>query len=364
MAYPAPMSTRGLAPGLLLLLLTACSSADELGDGGTTAPDAGAPADAAAPPDAGEVADGGAGADAGSPTDAGPAAGQDLDGLVAAVAAETCDLLLRCCDAQAQADYFAPIVAGPRIMDEGFAARVPPMAALDAQSCPTVLGELFAVQPFGPWVTAAQAGLADYDATAAGACLETMRNAACGEEARAALFDGTCLAFSPPAGGDVQRTMFDRTTGVDGACQTLTDGVGGAFFGTCDPTVAFCCVPDPQDPSSCRITEGAGTCRRASQVGEPCSIVPELRVCATGLFCGDMTCEAPVEVDLALGDPCFDGDTFATLGTCIDSWCDSLGTNRCEARLPLDAACTSAAACDSGACIDGRCQEPTLCERP
>jgi hypothetical protein len=365
--------SRALRLAPVLLALAACTSdptppgaapgastdAGRPADAGTPL-DAGAPTDAGPPTDASAPTDAGATTDAGPPTDAGSAGAPSLDRLTAEVGAAICGALSRCCDAASHAGYFAAWANNTRLMDT-YARRLPPMAPLDAASCPGLVAEMLDVVPLGAWVTAAQDGEVEYDAAAAGACLDTLRVAACGAPLAAALFDGTCFSFGPPGGGTEQRSMFRRRRGLGETCRPLTDGVGASFFGTCDPTLGFCCRPDPMNPGECRLGEGAGTCRRASQATESCSVFPQLQVCATGLDCVSDACEAPASTPLAIGDRCYDDRSFALLGSCTDAWCDLFGSGRCEAPKADGQACQGAGECASGACEASVCGPSSFC---
>lgn len=324
-----------------------------------TGEDAGAP-----PPMTGD--------DAGPPpmteTDAGPEVpmtSERLDGLVAEVAAATCDALFRCCDGGDLEDYFARHRDSPNL--EAIAPRLPPNMPLDAEGCPAIMEEIFEIVPFGSWVDAAQAGRVDFDEAAYDVCLDAMNTASCGDEVRAGLFDGTCLAFNPPLGGAEQRRMFSRTAGDGEPCGPLRDGVGAGFYGTCDATTSFCCFTDPANPDlGCTFAydgDGvprAGVCRPASGAGATCNGLPPLTLCQTGLDCDDGTCIAPSMDTLAVGDLCV-GDGFVLLGECDGGYCDLFGSSVCEALKADGVACTAPYECQSGACEEGVCAEQTFC---
>lgn len=275
--------------------------------------------------------------------------------LISAASSEICSALFRCCSAGDIEAYFAPLLAHNRLA--AFAGRLPPAATLSATACPSLLGEMFEITPFGPWVEAAELGTVGFDAAAAAACLDELSSASCGAEASAALFDSTCFGFAAPPGGSIQRRIFVRTRTAGESCVPLNDGFGGAIFGTCDPEAAFCCVPSAQDPSRCVIGTAAGTCRAASQVGEVCAFAP-LQVCATGLECNADVCETPNLTPLATGDLCYDTASFTLLGECTDGYCDLFGTSRCESPRALGVACSQGYECLSGFCSASSCAEP------
>jgi hypothetical protein len=171
-------------------------------------------------------------------TDAPPAPPVELDGFTATAADAVCAALFRCCDDDLVA-YFAPFRTDERLA--AFADRLPPTAALDEAGCRAVLREIYDVAPFGDWVAAAQRGEVAYLPAAAGACVAELGAAACGAPARAALYDSTCFAYAAPSGGAEQRRMFARSRTTGAACAPIRDGLGGVFYGSCDPTQAFCC---------------------------------------------------------------------------------------------------------------------------
>ncbi len=282
--------------------------------------------------------------------------GEMLPDLIATVAQTTCDALFRCCDEQSRLDFWAVIRFSERAAE--FRPRLPPDAEVDEDSCPEVLGAVYDVVPLGPWVAAALRGDVRFDEQAAGECLDTLDEAACGDEVAAALGDGTCFGFSPPYGAGQRRSMFARDNDVGTACVALTDGVGGAFYGTCDPERAFCC---DNSQGGCRIVgDGPGVCAQAAQEGEGCGLFPEVTVCATGLDCGlDDRCVVPGDERFAAGEVCAEG--FSLLGRCEESWCDIGGSNVCEPLHPLGGDCVLPYECQTGVCADGACAEPTFC---
>jgi hypothetical protein len=164
----------------------------------------------------------------------GPGVGQ----LTTRAADAVCAALFRCCDDDL-VTYFAPFAADERLA--AFAPRLPPRASLDEAGCRAVVREMFDVAPFADWVREAQAGRVDYLPSQTDACVAELSAAACGAPARAALYDSTCFAYAAPAGGDEQRRMFARTATAGAACGPIRDGIGATFYGTCDPTAAFCC---------------------------------------------------------------------------------------------------------------------------
>ncbi|MBM4381672.1 MAG: hypothetical protein FJ086_20585 [Deltaproteobacteria bacterium] len=315
---------------------------------------AGAPA-AALPADAGP----GDGADAGEAVDAGPPV-VAAAGLVQQVARSSCGALFRCCDAASRQRYFANYQSNVRLA--ALATRFPPA---DEAACGPLLEEALAIIPLGLWLQAVDAGAVTFDGAAAAACLATLDRAACGAPVRDALFDGRCFGFNSPAGGQEQRAMFLRTA-VDGTpCRSLNDGIGGSFYGTCDPREAFCCYERP-GVQGCALASstGEGTCRAVSAEGEACGVSP-LQLCATGVDCDTAsgTCRTPAGAALALGQPCADA-SFNLLGDCVEGWCDLLGARTCQQKKAEGTACFGPDECAGGDCVLARCAVNSLCEAP
>ena len=177
-----------------------------------------------------------------------------------------------------------------------------------------------------------------------------------------ALFDGTCTGFLPPSGGNSQRRMFRRTQGVGATCTALTDGVGSALYGTCNPDVAFCCARRDGGTDCAFPSEDAqGECTAVSGPGEACTAFP-LQLCATGATCDSATDTCVVESTsrLELGQTCVTPN-FTPLGECEVGWCDVLGSRACEPARPDGQACQGASECASGACESGTCRSSTFC---
>lgn len=379
---------------ILALCCGACGSDD--GGNGTTVPDAtpgggsgsggsgnGGTAGGSV---GGEPSGGGVNAngDAGPETDAGPGPGPGEDGgpapvldasgpvadlgpvgpdprldtLIADAAAAVCGALFRCCDDGSVTTYFEPYLLNEALED--FHPRLPPGAPLTAEACPTLVAEMLTVVPLGRWVAAAEAGYVQLVPAAVDACLDALGTAACGDDVTSALLDSSCFWLNPPVGGSEQRTIFARTA-TEGACRSLNDGFGGVFFGTCDPELAFCCLPGPE---GCGFPDGSGSegvCQPAAAEGQACSQIP-VQLCRTGLECGDDgICRQPVTTALAVGEPCVD-DRFNLLGECIDSFCDLFGTSVCVARRAVGERCMGADECLSLACLDGICGDLRFCE--
>lgn len=308
----------------LLVAVTACSSARSPATSGV---DAAPHADAASAPP-----------------------GDLLDRAATAI----CGALFRCCDDDLEA-YFAPYAANELLAD--FRPRLPPMATFDEAGCRDVLEPMLDIVPLGDWVRAAAAGTVSYDPAAAARCLAALDAAECGTQARAALWDSTCFGFAAPVGGSEQRSFVRRTAGSGQACGPLRDGVGAAFYGTCDPAAAFCCFEEAgrtgcQYPFDANGNRRAGHCQAVAPTGGACSAAIPVQLCATGSDCDSdtETCVAPTTTMLDVGARCVDA-SFHSLGQCRSSFCDLLGTGTCQ---PLRA---DGQTCGGGdECVSGRCQ--------
>ncbi|MFO0559448.1 MAG: hypothetical protein U0269_15635 [Polyangiales bacterium] len=285
-----------------------------------------------------------------------------VDSLSSEIANSVCAALFRCCPSATDLEtYFAPYVASSRL--DAVRMRLPPnvsAASFTEAACRAALVDAFAITPWGDWISAARAGRVQYDGAQAAACRDAMASASCGRPVWNALTDPRCFGFAPGT-GDVTRSFFRRTATAGAACSFVRDGVGGLFFGTCDPTQAFCCY---DNGGRCTVAPSAmlpgamGTCRAASAVGEQCTIAPSLRVCRTGLECNvSGRCEAPRTAALTTGASCWNASD-GLLGTCpATDFCDLFGSNRCTTLRADGASCAGGDGCRSGfcSCPMGRC---------
>jgi len=275
-----------------------------------------------------------------------------------------CGALYRCCD-DGLVEYFAPY-RDHELLD-AYRNRLPPAAVLDEPGCRAVVEEMLDIVPLGDWVRAADAGTVTLDLPAFDACAATLASSTCGAQVRTALWDSTCLAFAAPAGGDEQRSFVRRTRTSGDPCSPVRDGLGGVFYGTCDPDQAFCCYaeagqPGCQFPFDSDGTPRPGTCAAAAAVGAACSIALPLTLCATGNECSSetATCIAPSTAALSLGAACVDG-SWHLLGECEDTWCDVLGSKLCEPLRDDAESCDAPEQCRSGRC-ESVCKPLELCD--
>ena len=285
--------------------------------------------------------------------------GLPLDSVIPETATAMCQGLLGCCDMSDHEMFFLPIINSPRY--EEVLDQLPPAVEFNEGSCQSIIETLLTAAPFGRWVEQVNAGRVSYDGEAAQTCLDTLSNAQCGDEFLLAATDSTCFSPSAPVGGDRQRKMFTRDAAPGAECVALTDGQGGVVYGTCDPSVAFCCVR--REDGTCKVADQdeVGECVAVSARGEACGIIPNAQFCATGDECAETgLCEAPTEfVDVQVGEMCAEG--FNYFGNCIDSYCDLTGTGTCLALKADGESCVFSDECVNGACIDQVCGVDSYC---
>jgi hypothetical protein len=270
-----------------------------------------------------------------------------------------CRGLLGCCDMSDHDRFFLSFIDNPRY--EEIQDQIPPMVAFNEESCQGMLESILTTAPFGEWVTQTQQGNVSYNGEAAQACLEALQDASCGQEFTDVLYDGTCLSPFAPFGGDEQRKMFQRSRGPGETCSPLTDGQGGVVYGTCDSTVAFCCVR--RDDGSCRagFQGEVGECIAVSPIGESCTYLPELQLCATGVNCSvEGVCEAYPELAVVqLGDTCAEGGY--AIAECAEGYCDARGSDQCIPKKADGEACIFPIECAGGDCFNGVCAQQSFC---
>jgi hypothetical protein len=114
-----------------------------------------------------------------------------------------------------------------------------------------------------------------------------------------------------------------------------------------------------QGPDDCAFEfdcAADSTCRRLAGTGESCDPFQDpggAVECAAGFYCDHSTPTARCAADPALGQPCVaavDGPL-----TCVSGFCDSAGTQRCEALRTDGAACAQSFECANGPCSAGHC---------
>ena len=283
-----------------------------------------------------------------------------LDGLVSQIATVTCESIQNCCNAEELDLYFGPIGFNPYLED--LKAQLPPDAPFDPNTCVSLLTSAYEIVPFGPWVEAVRDGYAEFDEDMATQCLESMRNATCGAQFSEVMFGGECFGFSPPSGAGVSRRALTQIGTVGDACLPLNDGVGGGFFGTCNPMIAVCAVEDEQGRRGlASIDRGeTGVCIPSSVENERCSL-PDFQICRRGLSCVNDVCVPPITTELQLGDTCYEG--WQLQGVCANSYCDMFGQpSVCVPFKGLGDACSGALECESGYCPNGMCEDGAFCD--
>jgi hypothetical protein len=94
-------------------------------------------------------------------------------------------------------------------------------------------------------------------------------------------------------------------------------------------------------------------------------VLGSLQVCVTGTSCDGATdkCVSDGDAPLMAGDACADA-SFNLLGICQESWCDVIGSGKCEPLKADGATCTGGDECQSTACVQGKCGAPVFCKGP
>lgn len=282
--------------------------------------------------------------------------GGDGSAALSRAARAVCGALSRCCSPDDIETYFGAYALDTRF--DALGDVFPP----DVEQCAATLEDAWRIAPFGPWFDALDAGLIELNSEGLGACIEELNEAPCGAGAWDALLDSTCFALSAPLGGDAQRRAFRRSAEPATPCESLNDGFGGLWYGTCDPTQAFCCVRDGFDCVPPTEAGAIGVCATAATLGEPCGIDP-LKPCVTGLVCGpEGTCEENVEATLLSPGATCATDGFILLGTCVGSYCDLFGARVCVPKKTNGESCLLPEECISGQCDAGACAPFTTCD--
>lgn len=300
-----------------------------------------------------ESPDGGAASDVAGDV---PADGDDSAALSRAAQA-VCGALSRCCSPDDMETYFEAYALDTRF--DALGDVFPP----NVEQCATTLEDAWRVAPFGPWFDALDAGLIELNGEGLDACIDELNEVPCGAGVWDALLDSTCFALSAPLGGDAQRRAFRRSAAPTTPCESLNDGFGGLWYGTCDPTRAFCCVRDGFDCVTATEAGVTGVCAAAAALGETCGLDP-LKPCITGLVCGpEGTCEENVEATLLSPGATCATDGFILLGTCVGSYCDLFGARACVPKKTNGESCLLPEECISGQCDAGACAPFTTCDR-
>lgn len=290
-----------------------------------------------------------------------------VDNVVTRSAAAICSRLYGCCNDQDHVEYFKDYLPVDGSSDDPlapFASRLPPNATLDEQGCTAIMQEILPVIWLGDWLQQVRDGLVSFDDAGAWACLNHLETAACGPTLKAALYDDRCFGKQRSStGADGQRRMFSRTRHAGATCRSTADGFVGIVYGSCDPTAAFCCVPETSNPQRCKLTPAPGAvglCRAVSQHGQACGVVPDVQWCATGYYCNDLGwCESDVPSTVEVGNRCMDGTNV--VGECYHSYCDVLGDGYCHPLKPDGQDCTYPEECVSGGCESNVCGTPLFC---
>ncbi|MCC6648804.1 MAG: hypothetical protein IT374_24965 [Polyangiaceae bacterium] len=183
------------------------------------------------------------------------------------------------------------------------------------------------------------------------ACVSLLTDgAACSGDAQCAnghCVDNVCCDSS--CTGSCQSCKAAQTGGVDGKCDNVKDGL--------DPKSA--CSKDAGDPCGPDgMCDGQGQCRTTTAAGTLCGSV----VCV-GSSTANQTCDG-LGACAKTGEALCTGGYGCSNGSCLNQcashaqcqsgfYCNSQGA--CVATQPGGAACSEAAQCKSGFCVDGVC---------
>ncbi len=298
----------------------------------------------------------------------------DVETLPETAAEAVCSAMFRCCGSEGRARYFEPLQWNGRVPPE-LMRSIPPV---DEAACRRIVAEALRVAVFPDWIDAVRRGQVEYVAEGSLECRRTLLNAPCGNLVTSTLLDPRCFSLMDSSLG---RGMF-RPVARDGdACRAVRESrYPIRFYGSCDPDAAFCCLPDPADPTRCldsfeadRMHVTEGRCRRAAARGESCNSDslgggPGMWLCQRELVCGlaSRTClTSDHETELGLGAPCYDPYEGRGLGRCpYDQglWCDlfrlmgeGTATDTCVELHANGRSCTRNSECLSYSCVEGVC---------
>lgn len=332
-------------PSLMLVLLFGCTTGDlsdsgnaivatQNGEMGTEAPD-----DESPTPDS----------DGSNDEDLGESYSGEAADLVIDASTAICDAMFRCCDEESHAWFFQAWRDNTLVADR--LNDMPPNTSLSEDNCQDLVADLMVSTWLGGWIDGVENGHIELDPLGAGSCIAELHTATCGQDLREALLDRTCFSVSAPSGGDEQRRFVQRNGGPGTACNPIGDGFGGLYYGTCNPTEAFCCIAD--DAGECDpypLVGESGTCAAITPDGQACSHDPPLQMCKTGSSCVEGMCTVNSTAPLPVGDECYDPSTYSMLGDCEDGWCDLFGSTQCEPRKDEAQSCMTAEECASAWC--------------
>lgn len=300
----------------------------------------------------------------------------DVETFPETAAEAVCGAMFRCCGLEGRARYFEPLQWNDRVPSD-LMREIPPT---DEVTCRRVVAQLLRVAIFPDWIDAARRGQVEYLPDGSLECRRTLTNAPCSYLLTNTLLDRRCFYLGDS--GSLGRRMFRPVAREGDACRSVREArYPFDFYGSCDPGVAFCCLPDPMDATRCmgffdadhaHVTEGR--CRRTTAPDESCtsaavSFGSGIRLCARGLVCGlaSRVCLASDhETTLAIGDPCYDSVEGRGLGQCpLDRgvWCDLFrpmgqraATNTCVEFVANGGSCAYESDCASYRCVEGVCR--------
>lgn len=290
----------------------------------------------------------------------GPVVEVAVDKLTARAAAEICTRLDECCASEDYDWYLGAYLSDERNMD--LVAQLGDEPEWTLETCTSFLKPAMENTWVGSWLSAMDEGLVGYRAESVGECIESLREADCGESLRNTLLDPQCFGYYPPSGGEEHRLIFERSAAAGESCAPIADGFGGLYYGSCNPEEAFCCVDTEYGCQPFPTEEDRGTCVTASKVGEACSSMP-IQLCVTGAECIEDVCTEVSYDELQLGETCYNTEKYELLGYCKDSWCDMFGSAACEPLQQPGETCEADWECSTNWCdvSSAVCVENRVC---
>jgi hypothetical protein len=251
-----------------------------------------------------------------------------------------CEKLTSCCNKADYESYFG------QFKDVPFTLKGQPTP--DAGKCVEVLtNQWFTFH--GKWMGGVARGTMKYDDARGKACVAKLKAATCGVSLTEALYDEKCF--------DLRRTeVFTKIAPLGAACKDIADST---FYGECNPATGYC--------------GSAGKCEAWHKTGEACGIVPTRMFCEPGLGCNGGSGAEPGKCSAKptpgkLGDVCYDLTKASDVECPEGTFCDFLGTRKCEAKKPDGADCSGDDECISTrpySCYpfggNGKCGQTSYC---
>ncbi len=259
-----------------------------------------------------------------------------------------------------------------------FYLRCGRIAAADLAACSQTFLESCEAKYEPTYVDLERAGLLTLSRDGVDACRAHLDNVECDQQLLD--LDGPCGAMwigAQPIGASCGFDVESFVCAKDAVCVLGLD-----FCGTCEAAlpIGAPCGADVEGSCVRAATCVEGTCVERAAAGTPCD---DGAPCVLGAQCADGVCTGPAHV--AVGDACdqahrcpyaarcaagecvasaaLSQDCDAAAGGCASGFCGD--RDICVALLEPGDACTTGAACRTGACIEGACSDvPSHCIAP